>query len=125
MLSPSPRHFLPDATLPGAGLPSNRAARLRARGAFVDLKRGFIEAASGLGGGNSNWLRRQIHHAEEPVDLWLLRGALLHALSGPAPEHREARLLLHRCLERLFPDGGPTSGGFDSTSPSSWPLSDF
>ncbi len=107
MLLPSPRHFLPEAGLPGAGLPGDRMARLAARKAFVDLKLGFIDAVSVLTDRHGDWLRQQIRHAEEPVDLWLLRGPLLDALSGAEPERRVARLRLRRCLDSLFPDGGP------------------
>lgn len=99
-----PRHFLPDAALPGAGLPGDRMARLAARRAFVELKLGFIDAVRSLGGRDGAWLRQQVRHAEEPVDLWLLRGPLLDALSGPEPERRVARLRLRRSLESLFPD---------------------
>jgi hypothetical protein len=117
MLTPAPRHFLPDAAVPGAGLPGDRVDhRLAARKAFVELKRGFVEAADSLPGQGNDWLRHQIRRAKEPVDLWLLRGAVLHALRGPQPERRAARLLLRRCLESLFPDGGPTTSGFGSTS---------
>lgn len=101
---PQPRHFLPDAALPGAGLPGDRMARLAARKAFVELKLGFIDAVSALGGREGDWLRQQVRHAEEPVDLWLLRGPLLDALSGPEPERRVARLRLRRSLEALFPE---------------------
>lgn len=102
-----PRHFLPDAALPGAGLPGDRMARLAARRAFVELKLGFIDAVKSLGGRDGAWLRQQVRHAEEPVDLWLLRGPLLDALSGPEPERRVARLRLRRSLESLFPDTEP------------------
>ena len=81
MLAPHPRHFLPDAALPGAGLPGDRMARLAARTAFVELKLGFIEAVGQIRGRDGDWLRQQVRHAEEPVDLWMLRGPLFDALS--------------------------------------------
>lgn len=109
MLQPSPRHFLPDASLPGAGLPGDRMASLAARKAFVELKLGFIEAVSVLTGRDGDWLQTQIRHAEEPVDLWLLRGPLLDALGGAEPERRVARLRLRRSLDSLFPDTAPSA----------------
>lgn len=110
MLHPSPRHFLPTACLPGAGLPGDRMARLAARQAFVELKLSFIDAAGMLSSGDGQWLRQQVRSAEEPVDLWLLRGPLFDALRGAEPERRVARLRLRRCLDSLFPDTAPASG---------------
>ena len=103
-LTSAPRDFTP-----GAGLPGDRMARLAARQAFVELKLGFIEAAQLLGGRDGDWLRQQVRHAEEPVDLWLLRGPLFEALAGSAPERRLARLRLRRSLDGLFPDTAPAS----------------
>ncbi len=110
MMMPSPRHFLPDSALPGAGLPGDRMARLAARTAFVELKLGFIEAVSSLVGRDGDWLRQQVRHAEEPVDLWMLRGPLMDALGGPEPERRVARLRLRRSLYSLFPDSAVFTG---------------
>ncbi len=110
MLAPQPRHFLPDAALPGAGLPGDRMARLAARAAFVELKLGFVEAVGQIRGREGDWLRQQVRHAEEPVDLWMLRGPLFDALSGPEPERRVARLRLRRALDSLFPDTVAPSG---------------
>ena len=110
MHASSPRHFLPTAALPGAGLPGDRLAQIAARRAFVELKLGFTDAADLLGGRDGEWLRQQVRRAEEPVDLWLLRGPLFAALAGPAPERRIARLRLRRSLDSLFPDTAPASG---------------
>ncbi len=116
-MQPSPRHFLPDAALPGAGLPGDRMARLAARKTFVELKLGFIDVVKTLSGRDADWLRDQVRHAEEPVDLWLLRGPLFDALSGNEPERRIARMRLRRSLDTLFPDIMPASG-FDTTGSS-------
>lgn len=107
MLQTAPRHVVADATLPGAGMPGDRMARLAARKAFVELKLGFLDAVNMLGGRDGTWLRQQVRHAEEPVDLLLLRGPLLEALAGNEPERRVARLRLRRALDSLFPDGQP------------------
>lgn len=106
----TPRHFLPTAALPGAGLPDDRMARLAARKTFVELKLAFTEAGALLGGRDAEWLRQQVRHAEEPVDLWMLRGPLFDALRGNEPERRVARLRLRRGLDCLFPDTAPASG---------------
>ncbi|HNU11952.1 MAG TPA: hypothetical protein PKJ45_11420 [Rubrivivax sp.] len=105
----SPRHYLPTAALPGAGLPDDRMARLAARKAFVELKLSFLEAVKLLNGRDAQWLYQQVHHAEEPVDLWMLRGPLFDALRGSEPERRVARLRLRRGLDSLFPDTAPAS----------------
>ena len=110
MQASSPRHFLPTAALPGAGLPGDRLAQLAARKAFVDLKPGFIDAANLLAGRDGEWLRQQVRRAEDPVDLWLRRGPMFAALAGPSPERRVARLRLRRGIDSLFPDTAPASG---------------
>ncbi|MCA0244003.1 MAG: hypothetical protein LCI02_24565 [Proteobacteria bacterium] len=113
MLSPAPRHFLPTAALAGAGLPGDRLAQLAARSAFLQLKGSFLDAVALLGSRDGgDWLRQQVHHAEEPVDLWLLRGPLFDALEGNEPERRVARLRLRRCLDTLFPDTAPAASAF-------------
>jgi hypothetical protein len=110
MLHPSPRHFLPDATLPGAGLPGDCMARLEARKTFAELKLDFLDATDALAGREADWLRQQLRHAQQPVDLWLLRGALFDALGGNEPERRLVRARLRRSLDMLFPDFVASSG---------------
>ena len=97
-----PRHFSPGASLPGAGLPGDRGARMAARQAFVNLKLIFMEALQGAS--SVGWLHAQVRSAEEPVDLWLLRAPMYEALAGTAPEQRMRRKRLRRCLESVFPD---------------------
>ena len=48
------------------GLPQDRAARLAARQAFVDLKHDFMVAVALLPGPRGEWLRRLVRHAEDP-----------------------------------------------------------
>ena len=43
----APRHFGPEAGMPGAGMPGDRGARMAARQAFVDLKLTFLHALNG------------------------------------------------------------------------------
>ena len=106
----APRHYLPTAALPGAGLPNDRMAHLAARKAFVELKSAFLEAVHGLTDNGVEWLRRQVRSAEDPVDLWLLRASVFAALAGSEPERRTQRLRLRRCLDSLFPDPDAASG---------------
>ena len=75
--------------LPGAGLPHDRLARLAARRVFVDLKATFMAAVASLPGPQGSWLRVQVRGAEEPVDLWLLRAAVLQALNQHDAAQRE------------------------------------
>jgi hypothetical protein len=111
MLQPSPRHFMPSAALPGAGLPGDRMARLAARKAFVELKLTFIEAVEAPLAGTR---RRLAAPAGAPR-----RGAgrpvaaarpAVRRLSGSEPERRLARLRLRRSLDSLFPDTGAATG---------------
>lgn len=110
-----PRHFVPARGLPGAGLPSDRLARIAARRAFVLLKNSFHEAVSDLAGEQAAWLRRQVRAAEEPTDLLLLRAPVFAALAGGGIEFRMRRHALRRGLDSLFPDSEPAiASGFAS-----------
>ena len=105
----APRHFVASPALPGAGLPSDRGARIAARRAFVALKLAFQHAVSDLDDARAGWLRHQVRAAEEPTDLWLLRAPVFAALAGTSHEYRQRRALLRRGLEQLFPDSEPPS----------------
>ena len=109
-LAAPPRHFIspppPTPILPGPGLPQERHARIAARRAFVDLKSRFMSAVDALDGMRGDWLRYQVRQAHEPVDLWLLRGAVFDALDRRDERSRHTRHDLHRSLDSVFPDGG-------------------
>ena len=106
----APRHFSPGASLPDAGMPSDRAARIAARQAFVMLKLTFLHALEVAdSAGSVEWLRKQVRCAEEPVDLWLLRAPVYAALAGTNEEHRSRRRILRRGLDTIFPDLEPAS----------------
>ena len=96
--------------LPGFGLPEDRLARIAARRAFVELKSSFISAASEVCGPTAELLRRKVRAADQALQLWGLRLALLAAL--PADEERSAhqRQALLRQLDSVFPDSGPETG---------------
>jgi hypothetical protein len=108
MMHAAPRHFSPEAGLPGAGMPGDRGARLAARHAFVDLKLTFLHALQESP--DADWLRAQVRAAEEPVDLWLLRAPVFAALAGTSTDARQRRQQLRRGLDSVFPDLDPPSG---------------
>ncbi len=105
----APRHYTPGAQGPGIGLPGDRQARMAARRAFVDLKQTYLLALAGATDAEVAWLRNQVRSAEEPVDLWLLRGPVFAALAGTEPERRRCRQMLRRGLDSVFADSEPPS----------------
>lgn len=99
--------LLPAAPLlPGPGLPQDRHARIAARRTYVELKQRFMTAVEPLDGLRGDWLRHQVRQAHEPVDLWLLRGAVFAALGLRDETTRRTRDELHRVLDSVFPDNG-------------------
>lgn len=110
----APRHFVQTGLygrgLPGAGLPSDRMARIAARRAFVDLKQDFMHAVAALDDERGRWLQTQVRKAEEPEDLLLLRGHVFASLAGSDAGCTERRRMLRRTLDSQFPDSAPQSG---------------
>jgi len=92
-----------DAELAAAGLPAERAARIAARRAFVEMKHIFMRAVATMKDRKGEWLRSQVRLANEPLDLWLLRGPVLAALRQTDSETRGLRAELYRGLDSLFP----------------------
>jgi len=87
------------------GLPMDRAARIAARRAFVEMKHLFMTAAETLNDRKGAWLRQQVRLAHDPIDLWLLRGPLLAALrQGDEATTRKLRAALYRQLDCTFPE---------------------
>lgn len=110
MLSAEPRRFDPAPMLAGAGLPSDRAAQVAARRAFVALKVRFMAAVDELPGREGDWLRHQVRAAEDPACLWMLRGPVFSALAEDGrPDGRRRRAALRRDLSTMFPDSEPPS----------------
>jgi len=97
------RLFADDISLPAA-----RAARMDSRRAFVEMKQLFMQAVQNLEHRKGAWLRAQVRAAEDPVDLWLLRGPLLATLREDDVATRTMRAALYRTLDRTFPE---TFGG--------------
>jgi len=85
-------------------LPAGRDDRLETRRAFVEMKQLFIRAVENLAHRKGAWLRAQVRAAEDPVDLWLLRGPLLSALREDELATRALRAAIYRSLDRVFPD---------------------
>lgn len=98
--------MLANAVLPEPGLPQDRHARIAARRSFVGLKQQFMAAIETLDGMRGDWLRRQVRQAHEPVDLWMLRGAVFAALETQDEYSRRTRTDLNRVLDSAFPGNG-------------------
>jgi hypothetical protein len=88
----------------GSGMPQDRAARFAARRAFVEMKLLFLRATAPLEDRKGEWLRHQVRQANDPLDLWLLRGPVLRALSQDDRRHRALRAELYRSLDSIFPE---------------------
>lgn len=100
------RPRLPVHPVVGAvALAGPRLARLTARRAFVTTKHDFLVAAEELDGTHGEWIRRQVRAAEQPSDLWLLRGTVFSALASAGKS--ELVPLLRSSLATLFPYGQP------------------
>ena len=99
--------FCDDVSLPAA-----RSARMESRRAFVEMKQLFMQAVQNLEHRKGAWLRAQVRAAEDPTDLWLLRGPLLATLREDDVATRTMRAALYRSLDRTFPEafGGGDAG---------------
>jgi len=97
--------FAADSAFPEAqALPASHSERVEARRAFVEMKQLFMHAVENLAHRKGAWLRAQVRAAEDPVDLWLLRGPLLSALREDELGTRALRAAIYRSLDRVFPD---------------------
>ena len=85
-------------------LPATRSARIESRRAFVEMKQLFMRAVENLEHRKGAWLRAQVRTAEDPIDLWLLRGPLLATLREDDVATRTMRAALYRTLDRTFPE---------------------
>jgi hypothetical protein len=99
---------LPDNAAPAlaVGLPQDRAARIAARRAFVEMKQLFLRAAASLSGHKGTWLGRRVRAAADADDLLQLRGPIVDALREDEAHARARRAELYRSLDRAFGDGG-------------------
>ena len=84
--------------------PAIRSARVESRRAFVEMKQLFMRAVENLEHRKAAWLRAQVRGAEDPIDLWLLRGPLLATLREDDVATRTMRAALYRSLDRTFPE---------------------
>jgi len=85
------------------GVASTRSARIESRRAFVEMKQLFMRAVENLEHRKGAWLRSQVRGAEDPIDLWLLRGPLLATLREDDVATRAMRAALYKSLDRTFP----------------------
>ena len=95
--------FPADIDLAAPGLPADRDARVAARRAFVEMKHLFVRAVENLEHRKGAWLRAQVRAAEDPLDLWLLRGPLLATLREDDLATRKLRAELYKTLDQTFP----------------------
>jgi hypothetical protein len=104
------------------GLPQDRQARLAARRAFVEMKLLFLRATASLEDRKGEWLRLQVRRANDPIDLWILRGPVLRALSLDDRRHRGLRAELYRSLDSIFPEafGFEPGASLPPTMPAPW-----
>lgn len=116
-MTPSPRdytaaHAVVGQSLPGAGMPQERLARIAARRAFVDVKQSFLDTVATLDEQDPHtpWLRHQVRHAQLPEDLWLLRSAVFSALRHDPLNGASKRHALRRSLDSMFPGSFFMSG---------------
>ena len=95
----------PESVFPDqVGIPATRSARIESRRAFVEMKQLFMQAVENLAHRKGAWLRAQVRAAEDPIDLWLLRGPLLATLREDEVATRTMRAALYRTLDRTFPE---------------------
>jgi hypothetical protein len=91
------------AWLAGRHVPDDRLGRIATRRSFVHVKRCFMAAMQRVDGRRGQWLQHRVRHANEAIDLWLLRGAVFDALSPRGPEAHELRAEPQRALEGVMP----------------------
>jgi hypothetical protein len=94
----------PESVFGAVDLPDTRSARIESRRAFVEMKQLFMRAVENLEHRKGAWLRAQVRAAEDPIDLWLLRGPLLATLREDDVATRTMRAALYRTLDRTFPE---------------------
>lgn len=105
-----------------SGMPQDRETRLAARRAFVEMKLLFLRATGPLEDRKGEWLRHQVRQATDPIDLWLLRGPVLRALSNDDLRNRGLRAELYRSLDSIFPEafGFDPGATLPPTMPAPW-----
>ena len=112
----------PSSPFGAAGLPQDRSARIAARRAFVEMKLLFLRATGVLEDRKGQWLRQQVRLANDPVDLWLLRGPILASLCLDDSHHRALRAEMYRSLDSIFPEafGFDPGATLPPTMPAPW-----
>jgi hypothetical protein len=96
------------------GIPPSRTERIESRRAFVEMKQLFMLAVENLEHRKGAWLRAQVRGAEDPIDLWLLRGPLLATLREDDVATRTMRAALYKSLDRTFPEAFGTPAGLST-----------
>ena len=110
-MNAAPRHHMPAtpaapviARLAG-GYADDKPARIAARRSFVRVKRCFMAVMEHVDGRRGQWLKHQVRHANEAIDLWLLRGAVFDAWAPRGPGAQQLRIELQHALESVMSSG--------------------
>ena len=115
-MTATPRHYVratpatPVIAWLAGGPAHDKPRRIAARRSFVHVKRCFMAVMEHVDGRRGQWLKHQVRHANEAIDLWLLRGAIFEALSPRGPETVQLRIELQRALESVMPSGTEDDG---------------
>jgi hypothetical protein len=64
-----------------------------------------MAAVERIDGQRGQWLKQQVRHAHEAVDLWLLRAAVFDALAQRGVEGRQLRTELQHALDSAMRSG--------------------
>jgi hypothetical protein len=110
-MTATPRHYMPAAPAApviawlAGGRADDKPGRIAARRNFVHVKRCFMAVMEHVDGRRGQWLKHQVRHANEAIDLWLLRGAVFDALASRGPGALQLRTELQRALESVMPGG--------------------
>lgn len=86
-----------------AGQPHERRGRMVARRAFVELKLCFMRAAAQAPGETGQQLQQLVRQAAEPIELWLIRTAVLAALPADNNEAAQHAQAMREALAGVFP----------------------
>lgn len=99
--------FPPPWAFASAGRPDERRGRVAARRAFVALKLCFMRAAAEVTGETGLHLQQLVRQANEPIELWLIRSAVLAALMDDGEQLAEHRNAMREALAHAFPGVEP------------------
>jgi len=95
---------------PAKDLAQQRASRIAARRAFVDMKLGFIKLAAQARGTMGSRLQQRVRQAQDPADLIGLQQDLADSLPHDSSQAERLRQELAQQLQRMFAPAASMSG---------------